>query len=272
MIFDGRAFARERLRVLQEARKEFGPLSIGIVVSSSDPVTSSYVKIKERNAQALDIGLVRYVVPDHATLRETLDAVAAASTHDGVIVQLPLPPDIPADEVLDAMPPEKDLDVISTSASERFAGGRHPIMPPVASALNEIIDAHNIMVQGKKVVIVGKGKLVGLPAYHLMRFRGAQVVSLDHDDALAPAVKDADILVLGAGSPHLVTPDMVKEGVVVFDAGTSESGGVVVGDADPRISEKASFFTPVPGGIGPVAVVEIFANLLTLVGSHAGSR
>ncbi len=265
MIFDGKAFAKSRLAALHEERKSFGSLSLGIVVASNDPVTSSYVKIKERNAHALAVELVRYHLAPGAT---TEDAVAlvheAAQKNDGVIVQLPLPSGIDASVVVNAMPCTKDVDVISEEAAALFAAGKHVVMPPVASAINEIIDAHNIAVEGKRAVVVGKGKLVGIPAEHLLRMRGADVVALDHGDDLATHTTGADIIVLGAGSPQLLQPDMVKDGVVIFDAGTSESGGAIVGDADPTVAAKASFFTPVPGGIGPVAVVEIFANLLAL--------
>lgn len=263
MIFNGRAFSRERLRHLQEVRKEHGPLSLGVVVASADPVTSSYITIKERNAAALDIPVVRYTLSTSATQSEAEAAVDQAATHTGMIIQLPLPSDLNADALIARMPLAKDVDVISPDAFSRFSVGNHVVMPPVASAINEIIDAHAIQVEGKRAVVVGKGRLVGLPAYHLLKMRGASVTALGANDSLE-VLRDADLLVLGAGSPHLVTPEMVREGVVVFDAGTSESGGVVVGDAAPSVAEKASFFTPVPGGIGPVAVVEIFANLFTL--------
>lgn len=271
MVFNGRAFARERLAALQEERKAFGALSIGIVVASSDPVTSSYVKIKERNAHALDIKLHRYSISEEATEDEALEAVREAHQHDGVIVQLPLPFGIESTRVINAIQAEKDLDVISAGAGKRFESGEHLIMPPVASAINEIIDTFDIATEGKRAVVVGKGKLVGRPAFHLLSQRGALVVSLDTKDDIHSHVRTADILVLGAGSPHLIQPEMVRKGVVVFDAGTSESGGALVGDAAPEVSQKASFFTPVPGGIGPVAVVEIFGNLLVLQKNRQGT-
>lgn len=264
MVFNGRTFAAKRLSVLQEERKEFGPLSLGIVVASHDPVTSSYVRIKERNAAALDIRLVRYEVAPSASTDEVVALVYKASQESGVVVQLPLPPDLDTQRVLDAMPPEKDVDVISTRAAEAFVQGNSSVMPPVASAINEIIDAYDLALEGKRAVVVGRGRLVGAPAARLLALRGAEVVVLDKSDDLALYTNEADIIVLGAGSPHLLTSEMVKSGVVVFDAGTSESGGEIVGDANPEVLEKASFFTPVPGGIGPVAVVEIFNNLFTL--------
>jgi len=264
MIFNGSAFAKKRLAELQQKRTSFGPLSIGIIVGSADPVISSYVRIKEKNAQALDIELVRYSVSEKDSTDDVLRILKEASSHHGVIVQLPLSPSHDGARVVDAIPLEKDVDVISEKASSLFAKGKHFVMPPVASAINEIIDTYDIQVEGKRAVVVGKGRLVGTPAFHLMSMRGAHVVAVDKQDNLSVHTKNADIIILGAGSPHLLEPRMVQTGVVVFDAGTSESGGMVVGDADPVVAEVASFFTPVPGGIGPVAVIEIFANLLAL--------
>ncbi len=270
MIFNGKKFSKKRLTALQYERKNFGALSLGVIVASHDPVTSSYLRIKEKTANALDITLHRYVAPFNANTKDIMGLVMQAKEHSGIIVQLPLPATIDEQEVIDALPTNKDVDVISHDSVKLFENGKHNVMPPVVSAINEIIDEYNIAIENKKVVIVGKGRLVGAPAFHLMKMRGGIVTVLDRSDDVETSVSDADIVVLGAGSPALIQPDMVKEGVVIFDAGTSESGGSVVGDADPNVAEKASFFTPVPGGIGPVAVVEIFANLLALTrGTHS---
>lgn len=271
MIFNGRTFAKERMRVLQETRQLFGLLSLGIIVGSADPVTLSYVRIKEKTAQALDVQLVRYEVIDSHTTDDVVALVHEASKmNQGVVVQLPLGFSHDLTCVINAIPLGRDIDVISEHANALFTQGSHVIMPPVASAINEIIDAFDIEVSKKRVVVIGRGALVGKPASVLFTLRGADVVTLTKGDPLEPFTRDADIIVLGAGVPGIVTGDMVKEGVVIFDAGTSESDGAIVGDADQSVIEKASFFTPVPGGIGPVAVVEIFANLLTLAGApHA---
>lgn len=117
--------------------------------------------------------------------------------------------------------------------------------------------------RGKKATVVGSGRLVGAPAARLLRELGAEVQVLEKGDSL-DVLKDADIIVLGAGEPGLVKPEHLKEGVVLIDAGTSESNGKVAGDADPACAEKAALFTPVPGGVGPIAVAMIFKNLFAL--------
>ena len=264
MIFDGKQFAEERRQFLKKEREVLGSLSLGIVMNSNDPVTSSFVRIKEKNAEALDIKLVRYPLSPNSDTKEVLETIDKAKKETGIIIQLPLPENIDVEEVLKYLPRDKDVDAISYAAVERFENGDDTIIPPVAKAIKEIIDSNNIEIKNKKVVVVGSGKLVGKPVSSLMKGLGGNVLILGTNDDISKDVKDADIVVLGAGSPGLLKIDMVKDGVILFDAGTSESGGVVVGDADSSISEKASFFTPVPGGIGPVAVVEIFSNLMVL--------
>jgi methylenetetrahydrofolate dehydrogenase (NADP+) / methenyltetrahydrofolate cyclohydrolase len=263
MIFDGKAFAARRREELIIIREMLGEVSLGVVVSSNDPVTSAFVRIKEKNAAMLGVTLVRYVVSDNAHVNEVCAAIGDASKESGVIVQLPIP-GIRAEVVLDAIPEDKDVDALSPKMVARFQGGDVSLIPPVAAAIRQIVEDTHLSVTDKNVVVVGKGRLVGAPCAELLRQFGAHVSILDDHDDLVTKTRTADIIVLGAGSPHLLKPEMIKEGVAIFDAGTSEAGGVVVGDADPACSEKASFFTPVPGGIGPVAVVEIFSNLFKL--------
>lgn len=264
MIFDGRAFAAKRREELLKKRAEFGDISLAVVMGEHDPVTSSFVRIKEKNAEALNVRLVRYFIPDGADTAAVEALVQSAAQETGMIVQLPLPQGIDTERVLASIPSEKDVDALSPEMANRLKEGYVSVIPPVAAAVREILESENITVYEKKVVVIGKGRLVGAPCAELLKHMGAHTVVLDKDDDVVSSTQDADVIVLGAGSPQLLKPEVVKEGVVVLDAGTSESNGVVVGDADPALAEKASFFTPVPGGIGPVAVVEIFGNLFKL--------
>lgn len=251
MIIDGRALAEERIQELLVERASLGPLTLSIVVMQEDAVTTSYLKIKNRVAERLDVG-ISYVSAIE-------DAVG-----DGVILQLPLPEGRDTDLERNKIPLLHDVDVLSNLAFEEFTRGEFP-PPPVARAVDVILTRSGVPILGKKVVVVGQGRLVGKPVAELLRQQGAHVTVLEKGEDIVPHTKDADIVVLGAGVPGLLTPDMVRAGVVILDAGTSESSGKVVGDADPRCADVASLCTPVPGGIGPVAVVEIFANLFELV-------
>lgn len=251
MIIDGKAIAEDIYGSLKLSR----PLTLGILVGAENPVTDSFVRIKEKAAERLGVTLVRHELASDATTDAAVAGVAIlAGACDGVIVQLPLPKDINVETVLAAIPPQKDVDGISP----------HPkVRPPVAEAVKEILVRMAIDPQGKSAVVIGSGRLVGAPVAVLLANLGADVHVVTLGDSL-DLLADADIIVSGAGQPGLITPEHLKEGVVLIDAGTSESEGRVAGDADPACAEKAAVFTPVPGGVGPIAVAMIFRNLIEL--------
>jgi len=229
--------------------------SLGILIAGSDTVTDSFVRTKARAADRLGVTVVREIIPASASTEDALGALALLARRvDGLIVQLPLPTQIDVEKVLAAIPPEKDVDGISASPKVR---------PPVAEAVAEILAAHSVEVKGTNAAVVGSGRLVGKPCAALLTELGASVTVIHRGDSL-DALKDADIVVLGAGEPGLVKPEHLRHGVVLIDAGTSESSGKIAGDADPACAEIASVFTPVPGGVGPIAVAMIFKNLFEL--------
>lgn len=260
MIVDGRAIAEELYAGLLETRSRFGAVSLGIIVVGKHPVIDSFVRIKERAAERLNVKLVRRALPDTATTEEVVAAVQELSQEtDGIIVQLPVPASIQIEEVLSAIPATHDVDGINPLVTHK------KVRPPVAAAIEEILKRNNVQVQGAKAVVVGLGRLVGTPALELLQDMGAAVSSVTQGHGSLDDLKDADIVVLGAGNPGFVKPEMLKQGVVLIDAGTSEMENKIAGDADPACAEVASVFTPVPGGVGPIAVAMIFKNLFDLV-------
>ena len=134
----------------------------------------------------------------------------------------------------------------------------------MAGACEEILSRASVELTGKKITVIGQGRLVGIPVLAWLRRRGAEptTVGLDYED-LPELLKKSDIIISGAGAPGLIKSDMIKSGVIILDAGTSESLGRVVGDAELACAERAEVFTPVPGGLGPVTVAVLFQNLFT---------
>lgn len=266
MIIDGRQLARERTEEIRKERDLFGALSLGVVMATESPVTQSYVSIKKRAAEALGIPLIEYRLPDTATTEEIIAEIQKVSKrgHDGIILQLPLPVGVDVEASKNVIPLMLDVDVLSDAAFDAFLKNSFPAIPPVPAAMWYMLKRNNITIAGANLVIIGKGRLVGKPAEVLFTRLGANVTTLQKGDDVPSATQKADIIISGAGVPALIKPDMIKEGVAIIDGGTSESSGKVVGDADPACAEKASIFTPVPGGVGPLAVVEIFANLVSL--------
>lgn len=263
MILDCRAIAKELLsRTKERALLLPSPPRVVALVGRETPATLSYLKIK--TARAVDAGCVLETRPLPAggqVLAQTADA-------DAVIVQLPLPSGVNQAEMCDAIPLAKDADVLSSAARAKFERGEEDaLLPPVVSAVQKIMEFANVPIVGKKAVVVGEGFLVGAPVAVWLRQQGAEVTVLHIKTIpaeLSAALSTADIIVSGAGSPHFIKPNMIKEGVVLVDAGTAESNGVIVGDADPSCAAKCSLFTPVPGGVGPLAVACLFENAVTL--------
>ena len=256
MSIDGRTIAKEILSRTKARAEKLGrrPNVLVYVSPEETSATRSYLKIKARSAE--DAG---------CNFEETRSLTFATRT-DAIIVQLPLPTDISTKDVLNSIPIQQDADVLSAAARTKFENNdTDALLPPVVGAVREICMRGNINLKGKNAVVIGNGWLVGNPCATWLRQQGSEVsvVTLESGD-LSAALRAADIIVSGAGSPHLIKPDMIKDGVVLIDAGASESDGAVAGDADPACAQKCSLFTPVPGGVGPIAVACLFENVVTL--------
>ncbi len=263
MIIDGKAIAEDMYEALAKRRALFERgIKIGILVGGHSPVIESFVRIKTRAAARLNVEMVRVDLPENADTDTAIEAVKKlAAETASVIVQLPLPKSLDTNAILAAIPPEKDVDALNPTIPE----DKHPVFAPVALAVVEILKRSRIQIEGKKTVVVGAGRLVGAPSAVLLKRLGARVSMFTLKEGSVEDLKDADIIVCGAGNPGFIKAEQIKKGVAMIDAGASESKGRVVGDADPACAEKASVFSPVPGGVGPIAVAMIFRNLFDLL-------
>ncbi len=263
MIIDGKKIAGEILAATRVRVAALGraPVVRAITVSPN-AATESYLRIKSARAEDAGMHLEVISLPHSATTEDVILALGG----DATIVQLPLPPSIDTTTVLNSIPITQDADVLSRVARALFEQGDSAIFPPVVAAVKEILMRANVSAKDKKAVVIGKGWLVGEPVATWLTQQGAKVTTFTKESVdLAGTLLDADIIVSGAGVGHLIQPSMIKQGVVLIDAGTSESGGALVGDADPDCANTASVFTPVPGGVGPIAVACLFANVAELL-------
>ncbi|MBI4093754.1 bifunctional 5,10-methylenetetrahydrofolate dehydrogenase/5,10-methenyltetrahydrofolate cyclohydrolase [Candidatus Kaiserbacteria bacterium] len=261
-IVDGKAIAEDIYSELAAKFASLGRvLKLGIVVVGAHPVIESFVRIKSKAAERLGVEMVRVNVSEKSDAGKIIQAVnRLVTTTDAIIVQLPLPGGIDVNEVLAAVPRDKDVDALNPKISEE----ERPVHAPVALAVVEILKQSGVTISRARTVVVGAGRLVGAPSAWLLRSLGADVSVFSLEEGSIEDLKEADIVVSGAGNPSFIKPEHIKEGVVLIDAGTSELNKKITGDADPACAEKASLITPVPGGVGPVAVAMIFRNLLTL--------
>jgi methylenetetrahydrofolate dehydrogenase (NADP+)/methenyltetrahydrofolate cyclohydrolase len=263
ILVDGKGIAQELAHTMREHVHATVP-TLAVISVAPNFATLKYLAIKERYANEIGVRMVRTELADTATTEDVLAAIVRAKGCTGIVLQLPFPAHIDTARTLSALPAELDVDVIGTEASERYAQGDLSLLPPVVGAIAEIAERHQVRFLGAKVCVIGKGRLVGAPAALWATRQGGVVTNLGKDDELSRVVAEADIIILGAGVPGLLKPHMLRAGVAIFDAGTSEDGGRLAGDADPGCSEVAGLFTPVPGGIGPVAVAKLFQNLCNL--------
>jgi methylenetetrahydrofolate dehydrogenase (NADP+)/methenyltetrahydrofolate cyclohydrolase len=258
MIVDGKQIAEQ---VYEKARKRVEKLGrapiLSIITCAPNFETLKYLALKQKKAEAVGIDIKIFELEKSNTTEDFIQGIKeAVLVSDGVIVQLPLPETVDTDVVLQSVPSSHDVDALNPDT--------HALLSPVVGSINEILLSQGIECKEKFVTVIGSGRLVGLPSYHWFQKGGAHVsvVTRDTHD-ISFYTKNADIVVCGAGVPGLLKPDMIKDGVIILDAGTSEDGGELKGDADPECADKASFFTPVPGGIGPITIAVLLSNVVT---------
>ena len=269
MLIDGKKMAEElKTSLASEVFKLSKKPRLAVIRVGGDPVTEKFMEQKKKFGGAVGIDVRIYNIEDDITtskLREKVSEIVHIEENTGVIIQLPLPKQINTQYILDAITPEKGPDMLSSKSVGLFSSGRSKILPPVVGAIDHIFTAYGIQLKAKKVVVLGVGRLVGKPAAIWLINHGATVTAIDEntDDPTLYTV-NADIIISGVGMPHLIGADMVKDGVIAIDCGTSEANGKLAGDMDPAVAEKASLFTPVPGGVGPLTVAMLFKNLVEL--------
>ncbi|MEK7151039.1 MAG: bifunctional 5,10-methylenetetrahydrofolate dehydrogenase/5,10-methenyltetrahydrofolate cyclohydrolase [Patescibacteria group bacterium] len=270
ILFDGKSIAEEvKIALKQEAGLLGYPLRLGIVMVGKNPVSETFVALKEKFARDVGVETRRYEFEEDITtndLRARMNDIVHEPQNRGIIVQLPLPAQIDTQSILNTVVPEKDVDMLSARSVGDSQVGKGKALPPVVGAVKILFEKNAIEVKNKKVVVIGYGRLVGQPLSVWLLANGAQVtVIADEKQFDASVLKSADIIISGVGKPKYIKGGMIKDGAVVVDVGTSEMNGEVVGDVDfDSVSRVASFLTPVKGGVGPLTVAMVFKNLLIL--------
>lgn len=257
MIVDGKEIAEQVYKRTYEEIQKLGRAPVlTIITCAPNFETQKYLALKEKKAAVIGISTRVIELNPESTTEDFCEAVEnVVHDSDGIIVQLPLPPHVDVQTVFAHIPVSHDVDALNPE--------NHSVLSPVVGAFFEILSRYNIVIEGKHVTIIGNGRLVGLPACAWFQSAGAHVSVVTKDTGdISTYTKTADIVVCGAGSSGLLTPDMIKDNAIVLDAGTSEEGGELRGDADPLCAEKASLFTPVPGGIGPITIAILLSNVV----------
>ena len=272
-IIDGKKIRDE---ILAKIKKEvvslpFKPVFCDVLVGN-DRVSAQYVQMKKQNAENIGIGFHQADFPASIKTEELVEEIKILNEMAnmcGIIVQLPLPEKLDRRAVLDAIDSGLDVDCLGTVASEGFYKGNTNFSFPTALACMKLLDSTGISLKDKKIVVLGYGELVGKPVASLLRFRGFNPIVLrSKTENKEEIIRQADVIISGIGKGRYITGNMIKKGVVLIDAGTSESGSGIVGDVDlESVKDVAGFVSPVPGGVGPVTIAMLFKNVLNVARS-----
>ena len=265
MEIDGHAISKEiieHLKELPKPEKIFAAILIG-----EDSRSISFLRQKEQVAKELGIDFRLYeLAPELGNdgLRQEVRRLVKKSSVGGAIVQLPLPEGINSSYVLNAIPREKDVDVLSERALGAFYKNRNPVLPPAVVTVKTILDKVSFDLAKADVAVVGLGTLVGRPVGLWLTGKCKELHLLGRNSDLA-ILSTADIVISGVGKAGVIRVDMLKKGVGVIDFGYYYfPDGEVSGDFSPDKAEQLSFYTPTPGGTGPILVAELFRNFYIL--------
>jgi methylenetetrahydrofolate dehydrogenase (NADP+)/methenyltetrahydrofolate cyclohydrolase len=252
---------------------------LAAVLVGDDEPSRIYVGAKQKACAEVGIHSERHELPQEATEEELLGLIRRLNEDPavhGILVQLPLPPQISTLAVHETISVEKDVDGLTPASVGRLVRGEATYLPATPFGIVEMLVRTDIPIEGQEVVIVGRGALVGMPLSIMLAQkspRGNATVTLCHTRTrdLEPHTRRADILVVAAGRPGTLTGDMVKPGAVVIDVGVNRTEEGLVGDVDfESAREVAGWITPVPGGVGPLTVAMLLVNTVTAAERLAG--
>ena len=248
--------------------------ALAVILVGEDPASQVYVRNKHKACAECGIRSLQYELPASTAQQELLTLIQTLNeddTVDGILCQLPLPEHLDEQAVILAIDPKKDVDAFHPVNAGRIMSGDYGFLPCTPAGIMEMLRRYDIAIPGKRCVVIGRSNIVGKPMAMLLINAGGTVTVCNSKTRDLPAVtREADILVAAVGKPHFVTADMVKEGAVVIDVGINRNAdGKLCGDvAFDEVSEKASYITPVPGGVGPMTITMLLQNTITAAKIH----
>ena len=261
-----RASIADEVRALTE--RGINP-ALAVILVGNDPASAVYVRNKQKACLETGIKPTQITLPEETSEDELLAVVDKLNSDPeihGILVQLPLPKHISEKKVIERIDPKKDVDAFTYDSVGRIVEGKYGFLPCTPAGIIELLKFYNIEIAGKDCVIIGRSNIVGKPmALLLLNESGTVTVCHSKTRDLASVTRRADILVVAIGKPNFVTADMVKDGAVVIDVGINRlPDGKLTGDVDfDAVAEKASFITPVPGGVGPMTITMLMKNTLS---------
>lgn len=268
-LLDGKAIAAQVEEALAQRvtalEKQGITPGLTVILVGDDPASQTYVHNKEKACARLGIRSQTVKLPAHAAQQDLEAAICRANqdkTIHGILVQLPLPGHLDAEHALALIQPEKDVDGFHEVNLGRLMRGTADVVACTPKGVMRMLDSAGIDPAGKNTVVIGRSLIVGKPMALLLLARDATVtVCHSHTRNLADITRQADLLVAAVGKPHTITADMVRDGAVVVDVGINRVDGKLCGDVDfDAVAEKASYISPVPGGVGKMTIAMLMEN------------
>ena len=254
---------RIRAQVAQDVQ-ELGAIGLATVQVGEDPASTVYIRRKHEAAGEATIVSTDLKLPAETSPAELVAAVEALSGDDevdGILVQLPLPSHLDEAQAVLAIDPVKDVDGVHPFNAGQLYLGRPTLVPATPLGIMALLAEFRIRLDGARAVVVGRSDIVGKPIAHLLLQEHATVtICHSHTDDLERHTLDADVLIVAAGVPGIVSPEMVKSGSAVIDVGINRTDAGLVGDVDAGAADRAHLLTPVPGGVGPMTIAMVLQN------------
>ena len=279
-LIDGKVISKQIKDELKEKvaglKADGVEICLAVIQVGNDPASSVYVGNKKKACEYIGIGSLSYELPEETTEEELLDLVKKLNDDDrvdGILVQLPLPKHLDDKVIINNIRPDKDVDAFHPVNVGKIMIGDYSFLPCTPAGVMELIKSTGTDIAGKECVVVGRSNIVGKPqAMLLLHNNGTVTICHSKTKDLKEVCQRADILVAAVGRPKMITADFIKEGAVVIDVGMDrDENGKLCGDVDfEDCKDKASYITPVPGGVGPMTIAMLMRNTLTAGKAHHG--
>ena len=271
VIMDGKKLAKQtKADIAARVKQSNKKLGLGTILVGTDPGSVAYVEGKHSDCAEVGINSIRVNLPVGASEQEIIKAVTDLNNNPdctGFIVQLPLPKSVDTEKILLAIDPKKDADGLNPVNLGNLVLSVNKIIPCTPRAILALLNEYKIKLSGSKVLIIGRGTTVGRPLSILLSQKPIDAtITLAHSATtnLTDLIKEADVVIAAIGIAHFIKPNMVKPGATVVDVGITRVDNKLLGDVDPAVSQVAAFFTPTPGGVGPMTRAMLLSNLLEL--------
>jgi methylenetetrahydrofolate dehydrogenase (NADP+)/methenyltetrahydrofolate cyclohydrolase len=272
VILDGKATAQKiktnLIKRVQDLNSKGINPGLGTILVGDDAGSHAYVGGKHKDCAEVGINSIRIDLPKTASQSDVMNSIEKLNNDascTGFIVQLPLPSGLDSNKALEAINPQKDADGLHPTNLGKLVLGQNGPLPCTPRGIIELLRTYKIEINGAKVVIIGRGVTVGRPLGLLLtRKTENATVTLCHTGTkdLTSHLLSADIVIAAAGVPHLVKPNMIKKGAALIDVGITRTDNGLVGDIDPKVQEIAGYFSPMPGGTGPMTRAMLLTNVV----------